>query len=474
VPIQECSEGNRAGFRFGESGKCYLHDGSKESIGKAKEAAYKQGIAMGEIQEVKLNAEELTREYLLAFYSHAMEHPDIFGHIKEAIHLMARGSAGGKLHGKKLMEEDDEEAGQAEPMPKLNLHFNNAEFGKVLYKDDDITVLATTIMQERVTNGAMKLYDEFKDSVHWWKNKPVIPPHAQGDPPVNHRTKIAGKVLDAWLNPEKRSIDGATLFYNARIAPNDLTRMWEGEKFGNSPGYYCNDEALPGTWEGTEYKTTERGPYYPDHLSMVPRGACPLPHCGFNLEVPVDEARIARLLDGIKLNFEVQRMTEEIPKAEVPKTNAEIKPTEAIPPTVNVAVDLSTVLTRLDAISTEFATLKANIAEKDTKIATLEAAETIRQNAAKEQAIAAAKAGFAAILNANAKMDIEKLYPEYEKSPALWIVTNTKLLDVKGIEAGIITPAGQPFVPHINATDEDPYEAAGAKAADDMISKKVA
>ena len=417
-----------------------------------------------------VNAESLSPEYLRAFYDLVLQHPDIMEHITDEIHITARAKAGGKLHVKK-----EEETGQADPMPKLNLHFNNAEFGgKVLYKDDQITVVPTAIMQERVTNGAMKLYDEFKDSVHWWKNKPIIPPHAQGDPPVSHKTKIAGKVLDAWLNPELKRIDGVAMFYNARIAPNDLKRIWEGEKFGNSPGYYCNDEALPGTWEGTEYKTTERGPYYPDHLSMVPRGACPLPHCGFSVSVPVDEGRIARLLDGIKLNFEVQRMTEDIKPVETPKVNAETKPAEA--PTINVAaptvnVDLSTVLTEMKSMRDEFATLKTNIAEKDTKIATLEAAETIRQNAAKEQAIAAAKAGFAAILNANAKMDIEKLYPEYEKSPALWIVTNTKLLDVKGIEAGIITPAGQPFVPHVNATDEDPYEAAGAKAAEDMIKK---
>ena len=139
------------------------------------------------------------------------------------------------------------------------------------------------------------------------------------------------------------------------------------------------------------------------------------------------------------------------------KANAEVKPDEA--PVINVAaptvnVDLSTVLIEMKSMRDEFATLKQNISEKDIKIKSLKDAETVRQNAARDQADAAAKAGFAAILNANAKMDVEKLYPEYVKAPAPWIVTNTKLLDVKGIENSTITPVGQAFVPHVNEEDE--------------------
>ena len=152
-------------------------------------------------------------------------------------------------------------------------------------------------------------------------------------------------------------------------------------------------------------------------------------------------------------------MTEEKP-VEAVKVNAEDKPKDAPiqdAPKVNVEnhIDLSAVLTKMDTLYTEFATLKANIAEKDTKIKTLEEAETLRQNEARAQADAAAKAGFAAILNQNAKLDIDKLYPEYVKSPALWIVTNTKLLDVKGIESGSIAPTSQAFVPHMNASEDE-------------------
>jgi hypothetical protein len=462
IPIQECSEGDKKGFKWGNAGKCYLHDGSDKSIGQAKENAYLQGVAEGG-GKLETNAQELTREYLLEFYNLVLSHPGIMKQITDEIHITARAKAGGQLHGQK-------EAGQT--MPEMNsLHFNNAEFGgNVLYKDDQITIVPTAIMQERVTNGAMKLYDEFKDSVHWWKNKPIIPPHAQGDPPVNHKTKIAGKVLDAWLNPELKRIDGAALFYNARIAPNDLKRMWEGEKFGNSPGYYCNDEAFPGTWEGIEFKTTERGPYYPDHLSMVPRGACPLPHCGFNLDVNVDESKIASLIDGLKLNFEVTSMVDEPEKKGEPiKVNAEVKPEEK--PVINVAaptvnVDMSTVLTEMKAMREEFVALKTNIAEKDAKITALSTDLEVRTNAQKASDDALITATLSDMVLPAFKDKVPEYFPAFKANAALWIAQNRDKLDLVTYSATKISPTGQAFVPHVNASDEDEYANLGVMSVE--------
>jgi hypothetical protein len=405
----------------------------------------------------------LTPEYLLEFYKLVLQHPDIMKHITDEIHITARAKAGGKLKGRMVTTDGkEEETGQAETLH--NLKTNSSQIGgKVIEATDDITVIPTVLMREQVTNGALKRFEEFASSAHWFEGVPLIGPHKAGDPPVSHLTKKPGKLRNVRVNKELRRVEAEAVIFNSMIAPDDLIRIKSGEPFGGSIGYYCDEEKLesPQTWtDGTEYNRIEKGPFFADHFSMVPNPACSLPHCGLNVNAK-----------------ETDIMLEETKPAEAPKTNAETKP--EVTPTINVAaptvnVDLSTVLTEMKSMREEFATLKTNIADKDTKIATLEAAETIRQNAAREQAVAAAKAGFAAILNANAKMDIEKLYPEYEKSPALWIVTNTKLLDVKGMEAGIITPAGQPFVPHVNASDEDPYEAAGAKAADDMIVKKVA
>ena len=135
------------------------------------------------------------------------------------------------------------------------------------------------------------------------------------------------------------------------------------------------------------------------------------------------------------------------------------------PPNVNV--DLSVVLTKLDAIGTEVAGLKANIASKDAEIASLKQAEELRANAAKAQAEAAAKAGFRSILKANFQAEVETLYPAYVANPAMWIVTNADKLDLA--QKAVIEPAGQAFVPHVNTEDVNPFEAAGEAAAAGMI-----
>jgi hypothetical protein len=348
----------------------------------------------------------------------------------------------------------------------LELKTNNAEFGgKVIYKDDLITVIPGIIMKERVTNGALKQYKEFAPSAHWFANMPLVPPHKEGDPPINHLTPKLGKVLSAWANPKEKRIDSINLIYNDRIAPNDLERIWRGETFGNSPGYYCNDEKLPAPeiWtDGTEYKTKERGPYYPNHVSFVPRGACPLPHCGMNLDVEIDENKIAHILEGLKLNSkEPDNMTEVTPKVEPvvtpvepPKVNTEIKP-EIVSAQVNVEnkIDLSAVLTKLDSISGEVATMKTNMDALANENKTLKEAEALRANAAKEASEIAAKAGFRAFLKANFQADAEKLYPEYVANPAMWIVTNAEKIDLT--PTATVRPMSQAFVPHVNTEDDE-------------------
>jgi hypothetical protein len=183
----------------------------------------------------------------------------------------------------------------------------------------------------------------------------------------------------------------------------------------------------------------------------------------------VEEGKVASLLDGLKLNFEVQRMTEdETKKAEAEallKANAAKEAEEAKDALLkaNAQINDDKITGYFAAfelkMNAKFDALEKTLASKDEEIKTLKAAEDLRQNEAKAQADAAAKAGFAAILNANAKMDVEKLYPEYVKAPALWIVTNTKLLDVKGIENSTIAPAGQAFVPHMNAEEDEELKA---------------
>ena len=149
------------------------------------------------------------------------------------------------------------------------------------------------------------------------------------------------------------------------------------------------------------------------------------------------------------------------------KVNADVKPAEVVPPQVNVAVDLTAVLTEMKSMRSDFAELKANISTKDAEIAALKAAEELRANAAKAQAEQAAKAGFRSILKANFQAEVETLYPAYVANPAMWIVTNADKLDLA--QKAVIEPAGQAFVPHVNTEDVNPFEAAGEAAAAGMI-----
>lgn len=382
------------------------------------------------------------------------ERPDVFEDIKAEVHKTARASAGGQMKAKYAKEAaDGKEEAEAETMLKTNA---SSFGGKVLEVTDETTVIPVVLQAEGVRNGALQRYDDFSNDYRWYEGVPIIPEHHQGDPPASHRTNKLGQIRNVKLNAEKRRVEAEAVLFNSKFIQDDLARIQAGEAFPGSIGFYADDEPLgmSQTWsDGQSYNRIEKN-FFGDHFSIVASPACPLGKCGFNVNAK-----------------EPDIMVEEV-KVEVPKTNAEVKPDEV--PVINVAaptvnVDLSTVLTEMKSMRDEFATLKTNIAEKDTKIATLEAAETIRQNAAREQADAAAKAGFAAILNANAKMDVEKLYPEYAKAPALWIVTNTKLLDVKGIEAGVIVPAGQAFVPHVNADDEEAgYAAVGVPSVEDL------
>ena len=49
MPVNSCSENNQPGFKWGDSGKCYIYErGNAESMGEAKRKATVQGIATGE------------------------------------------------------------------------------------------------------------------------------------------------------------------------------------------------------------------------------------------------------------------------------------------------------------------------------------------------------------------------------------------------------------------------------------------
>ena len=65
MPVNPCSENGKPGFKWGDSGKCYLYDrGDSKSMGEAKRKATIQGIATGEYDTEKSFDEEELEETL--------------------------------------------------------------------------------------------------------------------------------------------------------------------------------------------------------------------------------------------------------------------------------------------------------------------------------------------------------------------------------------------------------------------------
>jgi hypothetical protein len=65
MPVKNCSENGQPGFKWGDSGKCYLYtSGDEEGMGEAKRKATIQGIATGEYDEEKSFDEEKLEDVL--------------------------------------------------------------------------------------------------------------------------------------------------------------------------------------------------------------------------------------------------------------------------------------------------------------------------------------------------------------------------------------------------------------------------
>ena len=63
MPVNPCSDNGQPGFKWGDSGKCYIYErGNAESMGEAKRKATVQGIATGEYENKKESAEPIVEE----------------------------------------------------------------------------------------------------------------------------------------------------------------------------------------------------------------------------------------------------------------------------------------------------------------------------------------------------------------------------------------------------------------------------
>jgi hypothetical protein len=63
MPVNPCSNNGQPGFKWGDSGKCYIYErGNAESMGEAKRKATVQGIATGEYENKNESTEPIVEE----------------------------------------------------------------------------------------------------------------------------------------------------------------------------------------------------------------------------------------------------------------------------------------------------------------------------------------------------------------------------------------------------------------------------
>jgi hypothetical protein len=63
MPVNPCSDNGQPGFKWGDSGKCYIYErGNAKSMGEAKRKATVQGIATGEYENKKESTEPIVEE----------------------------------------------------------------------------------------------------------------------------------------------------------------------------------------------------------------------------------------------------------------------------------------------------------------------------------------------------------------------------------------------------------------------------
>jgi hypothetical protein len=327
------------------------------------------------------------------------------------------------------------------------IRINAARAGGTLLdgSNDQFTIIPVVLMKEKVTNGALKRYEEFSNDAHWAEGIPIVGPHIQGQPPTNHLSPKAGKIRNIRLNSELKRVEGEAVIFNKMIDLADLERIKSGEQFAGSIGYFCNEEKLqsPQKWiDGEEYTIIEKAPFFFDHFSMVAHGACDLPQCGFNVNAK-----------------EPDNMAEPVITPPAGNPAPTVAPPVVEPLKVNALTEekLTGVFSAFELkMNARFDAIDATIAAKDAEIKTLKAAEEVRVNAKNAAEDALVLSTLDSLLLPAFKDKKAELFPAFKANAALFIAQNPDKIDLAAFtKPPVITPSGQAFVPHVNASEDE-------------------
>lgn len=192
------------------------------------------------------------------------------------------------------------------------MQFDSVQIGgKIVYKDDKITVVSGRLMEEGVQNGGLKRWESFYDpeglqGCMWFEGVPIVK-YAHPPGRVDSSMELAGRVRAIKPDPVARAVFAEFVLFNSMYSDDEMKLIESGEFIGGSIGYDFGgikyfDE--PQVWQptGETYDFECLPPFYGDHFAIFVNPACAA--CGLNADSKHDGCKCSRKKEELMMTVE--------------------------------------------------------------------------------------------------------------------------------------------------------------------------
>lgn len=374
----------------------------------------------------------------------------------------------------------------------MPIHIDSAQFGgKIIYRDEKITVVPCILMAEGVQNNGLKQFEDFYDpegleGALWFEGVPIVREH----PPtghVTHKTPKIGRIRNVAPDIEHRRVKAEAVLFNNRLLPAEMEAIEKGEALGGSIGYWSERESVaePQLWtDGIAYDHIERPPFFGDHFALTTTPACPVGVCGFNVDSNHNDCNCPKkITEEIKLTTEPEMAANGQPvlneketagDPKPPEGNAKPKPEETVvEDTSSSVLESKTVMEMNSKILDSINALSVKIDSQNKEIEALKADKQAREAAIKAEQDELTKNSLKANFDQAYQMEFDKHWAEIQTNGINTFLANpehAKHWDVKG-DRKQISPVGAAFVQHDSNSEEAEYRALGVPTFEDLSLK---
>jgi hypothetical protein len=285
-----------------------------------------------------------------------------------------------------------------ESIEKVTGHTSVICEAKKLKRKDGVIFCPTVPMVEGVYNGwgepVLREYDQFSQDAKWLMGLPVVVNHED----LNPDTRRIGQLSNPIARPDTRDIAAMTQFFEIDLTQREAEEILSGDPINGSLHFTCNLKREAGNWtnpttgEVVPYSAREVGPYVFFEYSKVNQGVVtPEMGAGFNMECnKCKSSKLSSAQEGAAKSGG-QKMAEE--------------PIRGLEP---IKESIATLSKKLESIESQF---KVVAEENKTLKATLEADKKARVFEA-----------FQTKLKPGKLAESDKLFVEYQKDPAAWVM----------------------------------------------------